>query len=131
MCLYPSHIGVRSWLHTTVGDSYMAKPAPTTSPDPLEQVMDTVVQGFKMTTEAIQDLRDQQISLEQKLQQQARAAYQGMTGSGKSRYTAELVEIERGNNPRGAQARVAQTLGVTPGRITQLLNSDKNRKNGK
>lgn len=109
----------------------MAKPAPTTSPDPLEQVMQTVVQGFKMTTAAIQDLRDQQVGLEQKLQQQARAAYHGMTGSGKSRYAAELVKIESSNNPRGAQARVAETLGVTPGRITQLLNSDKNRKNGK
>ncbi|ATE62933.1 hypothetical protein CCZ27_23000 (plasmid) [Thauera sinica] len=93
--------------------------------------MTTVVQGFKMTTEAIQDLRTQQASLEQKLQQQARAAYHGMTGSGKSRYATELVKIESEHNPRGAQARVAETLGVTPGRVTQLLNSDKNRKNGK
>jgi hypothetical protein len=69
--------------------------------------------------------------LEKKLQQQARAAYQGMTGSGKSRYATELVKIESAQNPRGAQARVSETLGVTPGRVTQLLNSDKNRKNGK
>jgi len=109
----------------------MAKQSQPSQPDLLEQVMATVVQGFKMTTEAIQDLRDQQASLEQKLQQQARAAYHGMTGSGKSRYAAELVKIERENNPRGAQARVAETLGVTPGRVTQLLGSDKNRKNGK
>ena len=99
--------------------------------DPLEQVMDIVVNGFKMTTHAIQDLRKQQASLEQKLQNQARAAYHGVTGSGKSRYTAELVRIESESNPRGAQARVAETLGVSAGRITQLLKSDKNRKNGK
>ena len=61
-------------------------------PDPLEQVMATVIQAFKVTTEAIQDLRDQQANLNQKLQQQARAAYQGMIGSGKSRYVAELEE---------------------------------------
>ena len=109
----------------------MAKRTPSASFDPLEQVMETVVQGFKMTTVAIQELRDRQMRLEEKLQQQARAAYHGMTGSGKSRYTAELVKIESENNPRGAQARVAETLGVTPGRITQLLTSDKNRKNGK
>lgn len=108
----------------------MTKKIPPAQPDPLELVMATVIQGFQMTTASIQELRDQQTSLEQRLQQQARAAYHGMTGSGKSRYTAELVKIEGENNPRGAKARVAETLGVSPGRITQLLNSDKNRKNG-
>lgn len=54
-----------------------------------------------------------------------------MTGSGKSRYVAKLVEIEKQNGPRGAQARVAETLGLTPGRITQLLKSEKNCKNSK
>ena len=98
---------------------------------PLEQVMETVIQGFKTTTEAIQDLRDQQEILNQKFKQQARAAYQGMTGSGKSRYVTGLVESESEVNPRGAQARVAEVLGLTPSRITQLLNSYKNRKNGK
>ncbi|WP_411705276.1 hypothetical protein [Edaphovirga cremea] len=109
----------------------MTKKTPLAQPDPLEQVMATVIQGFQMTTASIQELRDQQASLEQRLQQQARAAYHGLTGSGKSRYTSELVKIESEHNPRGAQARVAETLGVSPGRITQLLNSDKNRKNGK
>lgn len=99
--------------------------------DPLEQVMSTVVEGFRMTTEAIQDLRNRQDELENKQKQQAQAAYQGMTGSGKSRYVSELVEIESKSNPRGAQARVAETLSLSPGRITQLLKSDKNRKNGK
>lgn len=109
----------------------MAKSPKTEVPDPLEKVMEAMVTGFKHTTEAIQDLRDQQAELEKRQKQQAKAAYHGMTGSGKSRYAAELVEIEKEIDPRGAQARVAETLDVTPGRITQLLKSDKNRKNGK
>lgn len=99
--------------------------------DPLKMVMDTVLEGFRHTTDAIQDLRNRQQMLEDRQKLQARAAYHGMTGSGKARYTSELVEIEKGVESRGAQARVAETLGVTPGRITQLLRSDKNRKNGK
>lgn len=99
--------------------------------DPLQQVMATVVEGFKHTTEAIQQLREKQVELEEQQKQQARAVYHGMTGSGKARYASELVKIEREKDPRGAQSRVAQLLDVTPGRITQLLSSDKNRKNGK
>lgn len=99
--------------------------------DPLQQVMATVVEGFKHTTAAIGQLREKQVELEEQQKQQARAAYHGMTGSGKSRYASELVKIEREKDPRGAQSRVAQLLDVTPGRITQLLSSDKNRKNGK
>ena len=99
--------------------------------DPLELVMSTVVEGFKHTTAAIQDLREKQAQLEERQKEQARAAYHGMTGSGKSRYVNELVAIERAKGARGAQSRVAGLLDVTPGRITQLLNSDKNRKNGK
>ena len=109
----------------------MTKKNSPVQPDPLEQMMATGIQGFQMTTASIHELRGQQASLEQRLQQQARAAYHGLTGSGKSRYTSELVKIESEQNPRGAQARVAETLGVSPARITQLLNSDKNRKNGK
>lgn len=99
--------------------------------DPLQQVMATVVEGFKHTTVAIQQLRERQAKLEEQQRQQARAVYHGMTGSGKSRYASELVKIEREKDPRGAQSRVAQLLDVTPGRVTQLLSSDKNRKNGK
>ena len=101
------------------------------SPDPLEQVMSVVIDGFKRTTESIHALRDQQAELELKLRQQAKAAYHGMTGSGKSRYVSQLVEMEKENDPRGAQARVAETLGISPSRITQLLKSNKNRTNGK
>ncbi|MCO4206267.1 hypothetical protein [Aeromonas taiwanensis] len=104
------------------------------SPDPLQQIMATVVSGFQQTTDAIRQLQQQQQALELQLQQQARAAYQGMTGSGKSRYVTELVEIEKKrdpNNTRGAQRRVADKIGISSARVTQLLNSDKNRKNGK
>lgn len=109
----------------------MARPPKTPTPDPLEQVMETMITGFKHTTQAIQDLRQKQAELEQRQKQQAKAAYHGMTGSGKSRYVAQLVEIEKEREERGAQARVAETLDLSPGRITQLLSSDKNRKNGK
>lgn len=110
----------------------MARPPKKTPvPDPLEALMETMVTGFKHTTDAIQQLRDQQAELEKSQKQQAKAVYQGMTGNGKSRYTAELVKIEKEKEPRGAQARVAETLDVTASRITQLLKSDKNRQNGK
>lgn len=109
----------------------MSKPLNSPEYDPLEQVMETMFEGFKHTTKAIQDLREKQAKLELTQKQQAKAAYHGMTGSGKARYVAQLVEIEKENNPRGAQARVADTLDLTPARITQLLNSEKNRKNGK
>ncbi|HBC3388109.1 hypothetical protein QQA20_25210 [Vibrio parahaemolyticus] len=104
------------------------------SPDPLEQIMTTVVAGFKKTTDAIRELKDKQEALELQQKQQAKAAYHGMTGSGKSRYVAELVEIEKQKDPentRGAQKRVADTLDISAPRVTQLLKSDKNRKNGK
>ncbi len=99
--------------------------------DPLQLAMAAVIEGFKHTTAAIQELREKQDELEERQKLQARAAYHGMTGCGKSRYVGELVNIEKAIDPRGAQSRVAQLLDVTPGRITQLLTSDKNRKNGK
>lgn len=104
---------------------------PNSQPDPLEQVMAVVVEGFKKTTEAIQSLRDQQAELAEQQKQYTKAAYHGMTGSGKSRFVSELVAIERAKDPRGAQSRVADLIEVSEGRISQLLNSDKNRKNGK
>jgi hypothetical protein len=100
-------------------------------PDPLEHIMTTVIAGFQQTTDAIKELKAQQEALESQQKEQARAVYQGMTGSGKSRYVAELVNIEKQKDPRGAQARVADTLNVSSARVTQLLKSDKNRKNGK
>lgn len=107
--------------------------------DPLQQVMQTVISGFQQTTQVIAEvqkqqaqLQQQQAQLQQQLQDQARAAYNGMTGSGKSRFVQALVEQEAiRNGERGAKARVSDTLGITPPRVTQLLNSEKNRKNGK
>lgn len=93
--------------------------------------MATVLTGFQQTAEELRKLRNQTVALEQKQKMQARAAYQGMTGSGKSRYAAELERLEVQIDAYGARARVADTLGVSPSRVTQLLNSDKNRKNGK
>lgn len=109
----------------------MARPQNSPLHDPLEIVMQTMLEGFKHTSEAIQNLREQQAELELRQKQQAKAAYHGMTGSGKARYVTELVDMEKEVNPRGAQARVAETLDLTPGRITQLISSEKNRKNGK
>jgi len=94
------------------------------NPDPLENMMAMMVEGFRATTTEIQALKAKQ-------KQHAIAAYQGMTGSGKSRYVAKLVEIEAAQESRGAQARVAETLDLSEGRISQLVSSDKNRKNGK
>ena len=106
----------------------MAKPIPE---DPLEQAMKVVIEGFKHTTQAIQDLRDKQSKMEETQKEHAQAAYNGMTGSGKSRYVSKLVEIEKAKEERGAQARVAQLLDVTPGRVSQLLSSEKNRLTGR
>jgi len=101
------------------------------TPDPLHQVMQTVISGFQQTTALIADVQQQQ-ALQQQLQDQARAAYSGMTGSGKSRFVQALVDQETARlGDRGARSRVANTLGLTPPRITQLLDSEKNRKNGK
>lgn len=92
--------------------------------DPLEKMMAMMVEGFRTTTTEIQALKAKQ-------KQQAIAAYHGMTGSGKSRYVAKLVEIEGKNNPKGAQSRVAALLDLSDSRISQVLNSEKNRENGK
>lgn len=96
----------------------------TTAPDPLENMMSMMVEGFRATTTEIQALKARQ-------KEQAIAAYHGMTGNGKSRYVSKLVEMEAAQGARGAQSRVADMLDLSEGRISQLLNSDKNRKNGK
>lgn len=109
------------------------------TPDPLQQVMATVIAGFQQTTEIIQQvqqqqqqLQRQQDSLQQQLQNQTRAAYSGMTASGRTRFVSSLVEQEvKAKGERGAQARVANTLDLTPGRVSQLVNSSRNRENGR
>ena len=101
------------------------------SNDPLEQMMNTVLEGFRQTSKAIHDLRAEQEELKQNQKNQAQAAYHGMTGSGKSRYVSQLVSLEEQVNPYVARTRVAETLDVSRSRVSQLVNSDKNRKNGK
>lgn len=113
--------------------------APNQTPDPLQQVMATVVASFQQTTEIIQQvqqqqqqLQQQQQQLQQQLQNQTRAAYSGMTASGRTRFVGSLVQQEiQANGERGAQARVANTLNLTPGRVSQLINSPRNRENGR
>ena len=103
--------------------------APNQTPDPLQQVMATVVAGFQQTTAIIQQVQQQ---LQQQLQNQTRAAYSGMTASGRTRFVGSLVQQEiEANGERGAQARVANTLNLTPGRVSQLVNSPRNRENGR
>jgi hypothetical protein len=101
------------------------------NPDPLQQVMDTVVAGFAQTTAAIREVQNRQQVLETQLQDQARAAYSGMTASGRARFVDTMVNQERAVNQYGAQARVATRLGLTPGRVSQLVNSARNRENGR
>lgn len=100
-----------------------------------EMIMRTVIAGFQAVTDrlaAIEASHAQECErAREEHRQHAQATYQGMTGSGKSRYVAAMVELEKKNGDRGAQARVAKTLDLTPGRIAQLISSDKNRKNGK
>lgn len=95
-----------------------------TATDPLENMMAMMVEGFRATTTEIQAMKARQ-------KEQAIAAYHGMTGSGKSRYVSKLVEIEATQEQRGAQSRVANMLDLSEGRISQLLSSEKNRRNGK
>ncbi|WP_200182645.1 hypothetical protein [Ectothiorhodospira mobilis] len=95
-----------------------------TAADPLENMMAMMLEGFRATTTEIQEMKTKQ-------KEHAIAVYHGMTGSGKSRYVSKLVEIEATQEPRGAQSRVADMLDLSEGRISQLLSSEKNRKNGK
>lgn len=90
----------------------------------LVDLTSSIIESFKRAENEINQLKEQQ-------KVNARATFQGMTGSGKSRYVSELVEYEKEQNSNGAQARVAEMLNLSPGRISQLVSSDKNRKNGK
>lgn len=93
--------------------------------DPFEQIMSTVLEGFRQTTDAIRALRNEQLVLEERQRRQTRATYEAITGKGKSRYVSKLVEIERSIEEKGAQSRVAEMLGLSPSRITQLMKSER------
>jgi excinuclease UvrABC helicase subunit UvrB len=85
---------------------------------PAEQMLEATLKGFGEVKKAID-------SVQQAQKIQAKATYSGLTGSGKARYVTELA------NAYGSQAMVARMLDLTDGRISQLVNSEKNRKNGK
>ena len=101
-------------------------------PNPLQQVMDVTIQGFAKATEALaevhaehQRLRDEQVRMAKQHRDVSIANYKAHTSSGKARMATELVQVF------GSQAGAAEYLGLTKGRICQLVNSDKNRKNGR
>lgn len=86
--------------------------------DPAEAMMEATLQGFRNVKVAIDAVQaDQKI--------QAKATYNALTSAGKPRYVSELADAYK------SQARVADLLDLSPGRICQLVNSEKNRKNGK
>lgn len=86
--------------------------------DPSEMMMEVTLEGFRQAKAAMDAIKLQQTN-------QARATYSALTSSGKSRYVASLTETS------GSQAEVAELLDLTAGRISQLVRSERNRKNGK
>jgi CRP-like cAMP-binding protein len=101
-------------------------------PKPLEMIMDVTMQGFAQVKQAMEELqaeqqrlRDEQVRMAIQSRGVTVANYKAHTASGKARMASELVQVF------GSQAGAAEYLGVTPGRISQLVNSEKNRKNGR
>lgn len=70
-------------------------------------------------------MQEEQRQIKKELHQNIKANYVAHTGCGKARYVTELVK------DYGSQAEVAKMLDVSPSRISQLINSEKNRRNGK
>lgn len=94
----------------------MAKPK--SEIDVIRALTEVTIKGFEQVAQVLDDLREAQGKA-------VRATYNGLTSSGKSRYVASLVEEV------GSQAEVSRMLNITPGRVSQLMKSEKNRKNGK
>lgn len=101
-------------------------------PNPLDMIMDVTMQGFAQVKQAIgevqaeqQRLRDEQVRMAKQSREITIANYKAHTASGKARMANELVQVF------GSQTGAAEYLGLTKGRISQLVNSDKNRKNGR
>lgn len=86
--------------------------------DAIRALTEVTIKGFEQIVQALDDTREAQGKV-------ARATYNGLTSSGKSRYVASLVKEV------GSQAEVSRMLNITPGRVSQLMKSEKNRKNGK
>lgn len=85
--------------------------------DPAAMMMEATLKGFQHVNVALAAVQEVQ-------KIQAKATYQGLTGSGKSRYVSELAKAYGGQSP------VADLLDLSRGRISQLVNSEKNKKNG-
>jgi hypothetical protein len=86
--------------------------------DPVDALMQATLDGFKQVNEVVKIVRQEQKIL-------TKATYDGLTGSGKARFVTQLVDAY------GSQNEVAKTLDLTAGRISQLVNSEKNKQNGK
>lgn len=86
--------------------------------DPAILMMEATLQGFAQAKAAMDQMKETQQAV-------AIATYKGMTSSGKSRYVAELVQT------LGSQSEAAGFLKLTPGRISQLVGSEKNKANGR
>ncbi len=86
--------------------------------DPSVLMMNATLQGFTQAKAAMDQLKERQQAV-------AIATYKGMTSNGKSRYVSELVTA------LGSQSEAATFLRLSPGRISQVIGSSKNRKNGK
>ena len=86
--------------------------------DAIRALTEVTIKGFEQVAQALVDMREAQGKV-------VRATYNGLTSSGKYRYVASLVEEV------GSQAEVSRMLNITPGRVSQLMKSEKNRKNGK
>lgn len=86
--------------------------------DPSEMMMAVTLEGFKQAKAAMDIIKENQTN-------QARATYKALTSSGKSRYVASLSKTSE------SQAEVAELLDLSPGRISQLVRSERNRQNGK
>ncbi len=108
----------------------MAKKQPSQA-DAMDAMFQTMTSCFKQTTDAIRELEKRQEMLEADRSRDLRCTYKAVTGSGKSRLVASFVAEEEQHNPRGARAKAAEAFGISRGRVSQLLNSDKNRNNGK
>ena len=80
-------------------------------------IMDATLEGFRQVKVALEAVQEAQ-------KVHAKATYQALTSSGKSRYVTELVDAY------GSQAQVAKLLDLSPGRICQVIKSEKNRSNG-
>lgn len=87
--------------------------------------VDVVELLMKANTDNVENMNKMIVALRQEQQVLAKATYSGLTGSGKARFVTKLVDAY------GSQQQVAKTLDLTPGRISQLVNSEKNKQNGK